>query len=329
MNKIMKKIRPVLVILVMFIAGSSYAQNDWSTVDFTEEYKGNFKINGKTAKSLKQNKTFIAGYGVSQAIVMKGSATSSALQSGNQKSVFAEASLEGVEKDAYQQMVDELYKEFIDGLSTEGITITDGEDVLATKYAQKKRAKGDKKDLIKNMGKNPSYEGEKAFDANSIYGYTAGAGAVLRDLTFPPQDKNVYLTTKKIYGNFYQGLADTEGFNLMFVNFYVSFASFDGGNGYKDVKLSTKPIVSVRTTVTLINPKGYADISYNKEVWGSTDWVAEMGKTKDNQLGAEFWGLARSTDYSIVANSDPYLSEVRSIISNWQKDIIKGIKGAL
>lgn len=312
----MKKLTITLLTLALLMAFQSHAQKDWSNVDFSKEYDATFKINGKTSKSLTSNKTFVRSYEIGQATLMKGSETSSALQSGSSKTVYSRATLVGINQDDYQQMVDDLYKELMDGLTSAGFKMTDGADVVASAYAKKQLAKGSDKIHIGSTGSSPTYEGKKPVDSNSIFGYNAGAGAVLKDVTFPPRDKNIYVTKKKIYGNFYQYLADKEGYNLLSINFYVSFAAFDGGHGYKDVKLSTQPVLSLKSAITLTNPKGYGYISYKKDIWASNDWAKDIRKIK-------------SGEYEIVADSDAYIAEVKTIISNLQKDIINNIKASL
>lgn len=323
----MKKL--ILLFFAILLVASTQAQTDWSKVDFTKEYNGKTKLNGKAINSLKSNKTFVTSYDINQSIVMKGAQTSSGLQSGNQKSVFAEASLEGVDREAYQKMSNELYKELLDGLLGTDLIITDGEDVLDTKSAQKRMGKNDKKIIIGNSGENPSHERKKDLTTNSIIGYAPGAGATLRDISFPPSNKNSYLITKTVYGNFYNDIVLKEKYNLMFVNYYVSFAAFDGGNGYKKAVLETKPVIAVKVNLGLMTVGGKVEWSYEKEIWAGDDWVKEMGKVKDNQGTAEFWGLARSADYAVVADSDKYLAEVGSIISNLQKDMVKNLKTEL
>ena len=313
----MKRLTTILVAMALLMALPSQAQKDWSKVDFAKEYDATFKINGKTSKSLKANKTFVRSYAISQASLMKGSQTTSALQSGNRGTVYSRATIVGVNQDDYQQMVDELYQELMDELSAAGLKMTDGEDVLASAYAQKQLAKGSDKIHIGNTGANPAYEGKKTIDRNSIFGYVAGAGAVRTDVSFPPRNTNVYLTTKQVYGNFYQYLADKEGYNLLSINFYVAFASFDGGVGYKDVKISTRPVITLNSAITLTNPKGYGYISYKKDIWDDGNaWATDMKKIK-------------SGEYEIIVDSDAYIAEVRSIISNLQKDIVKNINASM
>ncbi len=303
------------------------AQKDWSKVNFSKEYKRNVNIKGGPAKLLAKNKTFIAGYTISQATEMKGSETSSALQSGNMKSVFAEAELGGINREDYQQMVDKLYQSLVKELKTVGLNITNGDEIIASAYAQKQLAKGDDKIFIGSTGANPSYEGKRKIKDGTILGYPTGT--IIRDLSFPATNTNIYATSKLVYGNFYQKLVESEACNLLFVNFKITFAYFDGGKGYKSVKLDTKPAIAVKATIGLINAKGGGQIAYKDDVWGSDTWVKEMGKTKDNQGAADFFGLARSADYAIIANSDAYLNELSSIISNLQKDIVAGLKESL
>lgn len=318
----MKRIKALSILtIISFFIFSIHAQKDWSKVDFTKEYKGNVKFSGGTHKSLVKNKTFINSYTISQATVMKGSETSATA------GVYSEASLYGISKEDYQKMVDELYAELISELESIGITITDGEDVLATDYVKKQIEKDSKSSLIGSTGNPPSYEGKKKITEGSITGYPAWA--VLRDLTFPPTNVNRCINWDPFkMGNFYAKTAN-EGYNLMGISFHVTFASFDGGKGYKDVKLSTQPVIAVKATIGVGSPGGGGGVTYKKDVWGSADWVKEMGKIKDNKGDAEFFGLARSADFAVIADSDAYLAEVKAIISNLQKDIVKNIKSTL
>lgn len=308
----------ILMLGCLLTAGTLFAQKDWSKVDFTEEYKGKVKMNKASVQSLQDNKTFVNGYAISQATVMKGSEKSAT------KAVFSEVALAGINNEDFQQMVDELYKEFIQDLADAGMKPTEGEDVLATDYVQEKLAKAKNDEYIGSTGNSPAYDGKKKIQDGSIPGY--GAWAVMRDVSFPPRNKNIFQTSNILKsGNFYLKLATKEGYNLLSVNFYITFASFDGGKGYKDVKLSTQPVMSVSASISLVNASGGSCwVSYDKmPVWASADWSEGMTKGKDNKSDAEFLGLARSAEYEITANSDKYLAEARDIISNLQKDIVK------
>ena len=311
----------ISIFFSIFISTTLLAQKDWSSVDFFDEYKGKVKIGGASAKVLKANKTFVNFYTVGQATTMKGSERSAT------KAVYSEVSLAGVENEAYQQMIDELYQELLAELEAAGLQTTNGDDVLSSPYATDRRAKGKKDELIKKTGTNPAFEGKKKISEGSMPGY--GAWAVTRDITFPPTNTNIYYTDDIIKaGNFYQKLSSKENFNLLSIRFYVSFASFDGGRGYKDIKLATNPVLAISASVQLVTPNGAFNKIFFKKlpVWAGSGWSEGITKGKDNKNDAEAFGLARSAEYEIQANSDQYLHEVRAIISNLQKDIVDGIK---
>lgn len=322
----MKRIKLTILTmgLLMAIQPFAQAQTDWSSVDFTKEYKGNFKIGGASAKSLKNNKTFVAGYNVHQATVMKGSESSAT------KSVFSEVSLGGLSNETYQQMVDNLYKQLMQELDAAGLQTTEGEDVLATDYAKSQAAKEKKDIYIGSTGEQTSYESKAPAIGGGIAGYQVLF--VKRDISFQPRNKNIYMTSNIITsGNFYQKLCTKENYNLLLFDFKVTFAYFDGGKGYKDVKLATKPAMAITVTVSLITPNGaFNKVYYSKlPVWGNEGWSEGINKTKDNKNDSELLGLARSADYEITANSNKYITEVSAIISNLQKDIVKHIKEQL
>jgi hypothetical protein len=314
----------ILVFLTLFFSGNLLAQTDWTKVDFAKKYKGTFKIGGASAKSLKNNKTFINSYTISQATTMKGSEKSAT------KAVFSEVSLGGLDNESYQQMVNELYKNLVEELKTAGLKVTEGEDVMATGFVKDKISNNKKDEYVGPVGENTMYEGKKKITDGSMPGYRVWA--VLNDVSFIPQGKIIYTTSSIIKsGNFYGKLAAKENVNLLSIAYNVTFASFDGGRGYKDIKLSTNPVLAVSVTVGLGTPNGaFNKIYYDKlPVWGSADWSEGIVKGKDNKSTSEFLGLARSAEYEITANSAKYLSEAKTIIENLQKDIVKGIKAAL
>lgn len=314
----------ILLIFGIFLTMSVMAQKSWDKVDFSDEYKAKFKIKGGSAKALKSNKTFVNGYTISQATTMKGSEKSAT------KAVYSEVSLAGIENEAYQEMADELYREFIDELQAAGFQVTDGADVLESGYVKDRIGKDKSDEYIGSTGDNPAYEGKKKITEGAIPGY--GVFGVSRDVSFPPRNKNIYLTSNIIRsGNFYGKLAQKENFNLLEVHYYVSFATFDGGRGYKDINLATEPNLAVSVSVNLVTAGGgWGEITYkDMPVWGGSDWSEGIGKTKDNQSDAEVFGLARSAEYQIRANQEKYLSEVKAIISNLQKDMVKGLKEEL
>lgn len=311
----------ILILVSILITGNLFAQTNWNKVDYAKDYKRKVNISGSSVKSLKKNKTFIAGYTISQATYMKGSNTTATT------GVHAKVGLGGLDNESYLQMVDELYLELIEELEAAGLQMTNGDDVLASKYVQAKIAKDKKDEFIGSTGDWPIKEGKKKISDGSIPGY--GAGAVHNDVSFQPTNKNIYKTTSLLkWGNFNLKLAAKEKYNLMLVNFYVSFASFDGSRGYKDIKLETNAVMAVSVQIYMFSASGgKTEIYYkNLPIWGGDDWSLGFNKTKDNSSDAESFGLALSTEYQISADPKKYIEEAKSMISNFQKDIAKGIK---
>ncbi|WP_151167862.1 hypothetical protein [Salibacter halophilus] len=312
-------------IFLMFIFSSclSYSQADWSSVDFTDEYKGKFKISGGSAKRLKKYPLFVSDYAVSQATLMKGSETSAT------KGVFSEVSIEGLTQESYQQMVNQLYSELIKELESAGLTIDKGDRVLRSDYVQKRVSKDKDNEVIGSTGNSEPVADKKNVTEGTLPGY--GAFAVIRDLTFRPQDKNVCYTTNIIKeGNFDMKVSSKSETNLLSINFMVSFANFDGGRGYKDVKLETEPALAIKADVKLITTNGsFNKVYYKKTVWGGKDWATNLSKVNDNNGAAQWLGLARSAGYVMNADNEKYISELQAILSAFQKDIVRGIKSEL
>ncbi|NPD45728.1 hypothetical protein [Lentimicrobium sp. S6] len=313
----------LILLSLLFVSGSLLAQTDWSKYNFEKEHKRKVSINGGGSKTLKNNKTFINGYAIHQATLMKGSESSAT------KAVYSKAGLGGIDHNSYQIMVDELYLELVNGLQDAGIHITDGGDVLTSDFASDRKSKEKRGEFIGNVGTETSRDGKKKITDSSILGYRVGA--VHEDVSFYPTDKNLYLSTNiTTMGNFYQKLVLKENYNLMMVDFYVTFASFDGGRGYKSINLQTNAVMAVSVMIYVITPGGKVEIYYkDMPVWGNADWSLGLEEVKENASTSEWLGLARSGEYYIMADPKKYITEAKSMIRALQNDFIKGIKTEL
>jgi len=60
--------KTTVLLFTILLTGTLFAQKDWSKVDYAKDYKRKVNISGGSIKSLKKNKTFIAGYTVSSNI---------------------------------------------------------------------------------------------------------------------------------------------------------------------------------------------------------------------------------------------------------------------
>ena len=315
------KAKILLMVLMVFLLGATSqakkkekAKTNWENVDFMDAYKIKVKIPGGVAKSLKNNKTFINNYSVGQALRMKGSEGTAT------KTLFSEVSFGGVSQSDFQAMVDELYQDFVSDLTAAGLNVTNGDEIVAGSYAQKKKA--DNKSWIGKVGKDPVPTKAGIMDG-VILGY--GVWGVKDGVDFRPTDSNVFLTSKKIYGNFYGNLISSENVNLISVAYYVTFAAFDGGKGYKDIKLATKPALSINPVVYISTPKGTSTITVGKgPFWGNSGWSAGIVET-DSHDGA-FWGISSKAKYSIDVKPELYLGEIKAITKNFQKDLVQVIK---
>jgi len=314
----------ILLFASILVSGFVFGQKDWSNVNFADEYKLKVKIGGKSSKLLKSNETFVNEYTVSQATTMKGNERSAT------KGVFSEVAISGIDNEAYQEMVDELYQNLVKELESAGLQVSNGEKVLSSDYAQKRLKKDKNNEFVGTTGDNPAFEGKMKFTDGAILGY--GAWAVTRDVSFPPSNKNRLVSDNRVTsGLFYQNASKDSEVNLLGMHFYVAFANFDGGRGYKDIKLETEPVLSVNAEVQLITPNGAFNKVFFKKLpaWGSKEWSEGIEKGKDNKHMAEFLGLARSAEFEITANSEKYLSEVKSLIGKLQKDIVDAIEAEL
>lgn len=313
-----------LLFVSLLITTAINAQTDWSKVDFADKYDLNIKIKGKSAKALQNDKTFIADYVVSQATTMKGSEKTAT------NAVYSEVDLVGIDQIEYQKMVDKTYQQLNDLLKGIGLNLTSGEDVIASKYAQKKLKKDSKLEHIGNTGNQPAVAGKMKITNGMILGYPALA--VTRDLSFPPTNVNQYASRNNITsGLFYQNMAKKEKFNLITMHYYVSFATFDGGKGYKNISLSTNPVMAVTvSTMIYTTDMGWVPLYFKKlPVWAGVQWSEGVFKTDDNKGAAEFFGLARSGEYVIKANSEKYISELESIILKIQKDMVEHLSNEI
>jgi hypothetical protein len=250
--------------------------------------------------------------------VLKGSERSAT------KSVFSEVQFGGVDQAAFQQMVNECYKDFVDQLSAAGLDITNGDELMATDYAQDIMNNGKKNDFA---GKSPGkpFETKKRIDEGGIAGY--GVWSVTRGLNFQPENVNELTTSRRILGNFYNKFIQKEHVNLIQVSYNITFASFDGGRGYKDVSLATKPLLSVNPQVAIYSASGWPTVEMKKgPVFGNDGWSVGLEKIKDNQDDAFLLGLARSADYVLTVDPGKYLPEIKDIIMNYQKALVAEIK---
>jgi len=316
----MKSLRAFSVTLILAIATPVlFAQNS----NFSEKHKGKFKIPGASVKSLKKNPLFVNSYRVYQATTMK----NSNIKHG-EAAVHAEVALTGINKAAYQKVVNELHNDLIEKLKNAGFNVTNGEAFMNSPLVQKKKENPGKKDDVGNTGMAEPIPGKNIIKDGAWHGYRVLF--VTRDLLFKPQNTNVFTTENIIkLGNFLQKPSTKESTNLLSVTYTVTYASFDKGRGYKSVNISVNPVLAVAVSITLVTPNGaYNKVYYEKlPVWLTGDWTEGVFKTAERN--GEFWGLSNSADFEINARSDEYLAELKKTIEAIQTDFVNGIAANL
>jgi hypothetical protein len=233
-------------------------------------------------------------------------------------SVFAEAALAGISKEALQNLIQETHAQFIQELKSAGFNIVDGEEILKSDYAQGKS--DDKSSIIGKM------DGTVVFDKVGVMD-PAGYDTKERNI-FRPKDKNVFTTTKMIAGNFYQRLSTKENVNLMSIGYNIKFANFEGSKTITKNKLTTTAELTITPIITITNPAGsFAWISFKKPVEGNNNW--SKGLAEKASRDGSYFGLSSSADYAINADETLYINEVRDIILNLQKNLAQHIKSQL
>ncbi len=295
-----------------------YAQTDWSDFDFIKECKVDTKFPGAVAKSFRDNPIFINDYFFMQASLMKGKSQAGVMQKQGVGSAFAEAALAGVSKEALQSLIDDLHKELVSGLKAAGFNISDGEALLQSEYA---KGKADGKNVM--IGKT---------DGTVIFDKVGGTDPMVYDTRersiFRPREKNVFLTSAKISGNFYQKLSTKENVNLLSIGYQIRFATFEGSKTMTRNTLETQAGLSITPVIMIVNPKGsFAWIAFKRAVWGNNDW--SKGLVKEGSFNGSLLGLSSKGEYAIHADEALYVQEVRNIISNLQKDLVLHIKSQL
>jgi hypothetical protein len=313
----MKNLKAHLVILLVLLAFQSYTQTNWSTVDFAKEYKVKTKIPGSVAKSLQTNPVFINDYYIAQASHMKGSSHAGAIQKQGVKSVFAEAALAGINPEALQVLIQEMYDSFVGDLKGIGMNITSGDALMKTKYVL---GKMEKKNVL--IGKS---DGQYVYDKSPAIDMS---GSDIKErYIFRPKGNNVFATFK-IPANFYQNLATKEKVNLISIGYTIRFAQFSGSHsGLSKNTLTTTAGLMITPVIGLVNPKGsFSWITYEKSIYGNNEW--SKGLIETNSKDGSALGLSSSADYAINANQKMYLNELKNMIIYLQKDIAKQIQAS-
>lgn len=304
----MKRILPISFLIFLFLSLGALAQKgkstDWSKTNFADEYKLNLsKYSGGVAKELQKSPVFVCDYKMLQYVQQK-----SANQKGGGPTVFAEAVLGGVEKEAYQKLTDELYDHLVSELKKAGLKIADGEAVIKSETAQKV-ADGKKEYAVDYPG---GVENEKALGT--------GEYAIFRPRR--PQ----YFSTKKIPGTFYMKLARKEDVNLIYTTYTFTFAGFDRSRGYSSKRTSVGPYLTVNINMSITTPKGKWTVATFKKapIVANNSWSQGVEKTSEHD--GSYWGLSSKGSFTIHADQEKFLAEIKGMVKGAQEAMVAGLK---
>jgi len=307
------KSKITLLISLISLAAAAQKSTNWEAVDFVDEYKIKYKISGGAAKLLQSRPTFINDYSISQATLMKGSSQAGTLQKQGTGSVFAEAALGGISKQEFQQMVDECYQQFKSELEAIGISITDGREVVQSRFAQKK--KGKNRTLVGQAPDDPIFEKISALEGSDIK----------EVLHFRPTDKYIVNSWKNVSTLAFR-LSSKEDVNTISINYQVRFANFEGiKKGLSENILETQAGLSVVPVIEINNPKGKkSQVFVKKSIHGGDSWAKGMVKTAEKD--GDWLELSSSADYALAADSEAFIQELKSMILSFQEDLIQGLQ---
>jgi hypothetical protein len=282
---------------------------NWEQVDFNKHWKIKAKIPGAVSKSLTSSPTFIQNYVLDQATVMKGSASSS-----SNSSLFSGASLGGVSAEAIQKLSDELYADFYSKLEKAGLTMTAGDEVVGSDYAQDK--KDDKQTFV---GKT---DGEPIVDKlNGMQSYNTREKMYVR-----PEGINMAYNYNLVKsGLFNQNLSKKTKTNLIQLSYIIGFASFDGDKGYKGkLYLTTKPGLTISPSLNIINPKGaWGSVYFEDAISANNNWSKGIEEIKSKD--GSWLGLSSSADYALNADEDLYIAELKAAIMALQTAMVNAL----
>ncbi len=292
-------------------------RQDWSKVDFFDQYKGNVKIPGGAVKALKKYPLFVNSYVVSQATAMKGQDTK------GDQGMFAAISISGLKDADFQELTNQLYAQLETSLKAAGLNYTNGDDVMNCDFVTKQKTKKKENQTIGNVGiNNTTYVNKNGLTESFIPGYPVLY--VKRDVNFMPANKNVYATSSAVPGRFYQNLSEKEKFNLLSIRYTVSYASFDASRGYATMSMKANAIMAVGVEITLTTPNGsFNFIELRKlPIYGNSGWANGVEKVSDNKSTSELTGLAFRAGFEVKANSEAYIKELEAILTHLQLNIV-------
>jgi hypothetical protein len=282
----------------------STAQKDWSAYDFSRHYDA--KVWGGKKPILENKRVFVSDFVISQVVMANGK------QMGAASFAKMSINMSPLDQKAYTELVNRLYKEFIQGLQAQGFEIVSDEEVAASEFVKEAN---EKKNVYAWTTDNTPLQDTDQFGSETM--------------RFRPEKKYIVVNSAKILGNFNPKYSKAINAQIIYVNLAVNFVTFDGARraGYKGrTTIEATPYLMVTPTISWLNDRGGINAE-SKYVEANTNWVGEKG-IDEISTNSTVFGAVKGT-YIMDINESVYMSEISSITQGLIKGYTATIKKEL
>lgn len=299
---------PLRIIAFMLLfclsAYSSTAQKDWSLYDFTVHYDA--KTYGGKNPILENKRVFVSDFVISQIVMANGKQMGAA--------TFAKMSINmsPLDQKAYNELVNRLYKEFMESLKAQGFEIVSDEEVAASDFV---KDANEKKNVYAWYTDSTPLQDTDQFGSETM--------------RFRPEKKYVVVNSGKILGNFNPKYSKAINAQVIYVNLAINFVTFDGARraGYKGrTTIEATPYLMVTPTISWLNDRGGINVT-TAHVEANTNWVGEKG-IDERSTNSTVFGAVKGT-YIMDINEPVYMAEISAITQGLIKGYTATVKKEL
>lgn len=316
--------KATLITLIIFLWAVGFAQKTYQEVDYGKIVKA--KI-GSAKKVLKTKRIFISDFVVRQVTAVSASAQGFGGLTGGSSKASVALALSGVRAGAYQKIVDDLYQEVVTELEDLGFEIMSDQEAVEAFN----RLNLGKKIIAKPSEGEPKYLTKKA-----------EALAELR----PSNKICIYRDQSRLNSGaeFLSDNADRKIGRKLSKELDAAVMTFEFRIGLAGIKTRNSVVTSISkvkaypmlmvTMESLIFGPRASEVGWiytKKSIDGINYWVENLGKkgmvksvADGTRTGYMGWAKTEMTS-PIIAREAEFLKEVKGILSNLDKQIIKSI----
>lgn len=190
---------------LLLVAGtySAMAQKNWATYDFKNHYEP--KLWGGKKTITENKRVFVSDFVISQVVMANGK------QMGTSNFAKMSVSMSPLDQNVYNDLVNRLYKEFIDDLKAQGFEIVSDAEVAASEFVKNAN---EKKNVYAWYTETAPLQDADQFGSET--------------LRFRPEKKYIVVNSGKILGNFNPQYSKAIKAQIIYVNLAINFVTFDG-----------------------------------------------------------------------------------------------------